>query len=242
MTDISDLLNCLKPHGLQVLSTLQDSQLDDVDGLDKTVPVRQLPRQLILVGNVGSAMWEIFQKADEYRDSLPHPLDRWSRRVGEEIAGRLGGLAVFPWEGPPYPPFQAWAKKSGESFTSPLSLSIHPEFGLWHAYRFALVFSTPLSGSGIFADVSRLTKLHSPCLDCVHQPCLSTCPVDAFDGVNYRVDECVRFLLQKAGADCRENACVARRACPVGKDFMYQPAHASFHMEAFVNVQKADGE
>ena len=27
--------------------------------------------------------------------------------------------------------------------------------------------------------------------------------------------------------------CLARRACPVGRDFPYEPAHAAYHMKSF---------
>ena len=36
------------------------------------------------------------------------------------------------------------------------------------------------------------------------------------------------------GEDCMTHACRARRSCPVGRAYRYQPAQASFHMSAFL--------
>ena len=36
----------------------------------------------------------------------------------------------------------------------------------------------------------------------------------------------------------RERGCMARRACPVGRDHLYPAAQARFHMEAFLNARR----
>jgi hypothetical protein len=39
------------------------------------------------------------------------------------------------------------------------------------------------------------------------------------------------------------SGCLARRACPVGKDYVYDPAQMQFHMTAFRNSRlAADGQ
>ena len=40
---------------------------------------------------------------------------------------------------PPWP-FLTWARRGGAGHVSPLGLNIHPTYGLWHAYRAALLF------------------------------------------------------------------------------------------------------
>ncbi len=33
-------------------------------------------------------------------DTVPHPLDRWSRAIGDALAQEIGGLALYPFGGP----------------------------------------------------------------------------------------------------------------------------------------------
>jgi Fe-S-cluster-containing hydrogenase component 2 len=106
---------------------------------------------------------------------------------------------------------------------------MHAKFGLWHAYRFAFAFSE--QQEGFPAEV----EFKSPCLSCKDQPCLEACPVNAFTANAYRVDQCMDYLMTDTETACRRLGCEARRACPVGRQFTYLPAHAKFHMDAFVN-------
>jgi len=212
-SNISEIEAMLDRHGLVILGVLPET---------------------VLVGNAGSSFWSGFEHSPEYLDGLPHPLDRWSIRIGLAVAEALDARAVFPFEGPPYPPVLAWARKSGAAQRSPISMFIHREFGLWHAHRFALLFSQALPG------ISSTAAVDSACLSCVGQPCLDACPVSAFDENSYRVGDCVGFLLADEHSECRQRGCNARRACPVGVEFQYQVRHARFHMEAFLASQRHD--
>lgn len=179
-----------------------------------------------LVGNAGSDFWPRFQAGRRDADE-PHPLDAWTRRVVEPLAQSLGARARFPFEGPPYLPFQRWAQRADGVFPSPLGLLVHPRFGLWHAYRAVLLFDRPP------ADKPQPVDAAHPCAACTARPCLAGCPVGAFDGAGYDVPACVGHLAAPAGADCMALGCAARRACPVGAEFRYVPAHAAFHMAHF---------
>jgi ferredoxin len=212
ITDLSDLESCLSEHGLLVLGFVEE-------GLR------------VLIGNAGSGMWPIFKKSQEYQDGLPHPLDRWTRRLGAKIARESGAGVIFPFDGPPYPPFQSWAEQSGEVSRSPIALSMHRRFGLWHAYRFALLLAKPLPG------LTHGKSGESPCLSCSHQNCLRACPVGAFTDGAYRVRDCVDYLGEKKHTFCRQSGCAARHACPVAGEYSYEPDHAQFHMDAFVTSQ-----
>ena len=108
---------------------------------------------------------------------------------------------------------------------------MHPEFGLWHSYRFALL--------GAEFDAAREPLLaESPCLDCVGQPCLHRCPVGAIDGNGYDVARCAGFLLQNHQAECHSRGCLARYACPVAAELSYLPEQGKFHLRAFLNGRK----
>ena len=152
-------------------------------------------------------MWAAFRAAGPAGD---HPLDRWSRMVLDEFAGR----ALLPGDGPPWLPFQRWAQAADAVYPSPIGILIHPEFGLWHGYRGALAFAEAL-------PTPARDPRPSPCESCADRPCLSTCPVNAFGSEGYDVPACTGHLADPAGADCLETGCRARRACPVGRDYHY---------------------
>ena len=184
-------------------------------------------RSLLLVGNAGPAMWRVFSAAPEFRDGQADPLDRWTARVLTGLAAGFGAQVLFPFGGPPYQPFQRWAIRAEGLKASPLGILIHSRFGLWHAYRAALVFPERL-------DLPAQEPAPCPCDACADKPCLTACPVTAFGPAGYDVAACVRHVAGPAGGDCREQACRARRACPIGSEYHYVPAQASFHMEAFL--------
>jgi hypothetical protein len=209
-------------HGLAVRTMFAPCVEDAVPPVAEGSPARTLA----LVGNVGSSLWAAFSASPEFVDGHDHPLDRWSRRLGEEIARRCGGLALFPFGGPPDHPFQRWALRTGTLFASPVGLLIDPKYGLWHAFRFAIALPDQIEEPVLPAG--------SPCLNCSAQPCLKACPVTAFVEGEYRYRQCIDHLVAHGDAQCWRIGCLARHACPVGQTYRYLPAHANFHMSAFV--------
>ena len=186
---------------------------------------------LVLCGNVGASLWPAFSGAPEYADGAGDPLNRWSERVVGALAAELGAAAHYPFGGPPYVPFLRWAKRAEPVDNSPLGMLIHPRYGLWHAYRGALAFAEAI-------DLPPAEFLPLPCESCAEQPCLQACPVGAFSGETYDVTACAGHIAAPAGVDCLSNACLARRACPVGREYLYAPAQAGFHMRAFLKSRQ----
>jgi hypothetical protein len=187
---------------------------------------------LALVGNIGSSYWPVFSEAPEYSDGRPDPLDRWSERVAGLVAEQFSLRPVYPFSGPPYYPFQQWARSAEALEQSPVGVMMHPQFGLWHSYRFALL------GEGF--DVEEATpQTPSPCLTCEQQPCLHRCPVGAFDSAGYAVDRCAAYLRQSPQAECHQQGCLARYACPVAPELRYVAAQGRFHLKAFVDARWA---
>ncbi len=216
--------------GLIVLGGFHPEPADRVPGGPKTV---------ILAGNAGPDMWAAFEGASTAveRREAENPLDDWTRRVLEKVAGALGAVALFPFTGPPYLPFQGWALRTGGVFRSPIGPLIHPEYGLWHAYRGVLAFEQRF-------EVPDPGGLSSPCESCADKPCLDACPVGAFGPredskapAPYDIPACVTHVSSAAGGDCLGNGCLARRACPVAQDYVYGPEQARFHMERFLKAQ-----
>jgi len=182
---------------------------------------------LYLVGNLGRDMWPVFSRSAELQDGAPNALDRWTRRILGQVAQELDAVALFPFGGPPWLPFQRWALRAGSVAASPLRILIHPGYGLWHAYRGALAFAGRLA----LPEPDRRPR---PCDSCAAKPCLSACPVGAFTLEGYDAARCRRHVASAAGAACREGGCLARRACPVGREHAYPDAQMAFHMRAFL--------
>jgi very-short-patch-repair endonuclease len=178
---------------------------------------------IVLVGTAGSAFWPHFTAA---RRDEPDPLDAWARRVLTDIANRFGAQLEMPCDGPPFLPFQRWAMAAEPVFASPMGVLVHPVYGLWHAYRGALVFAESL-------DLPPREDAGNPCDSCRDRPCTTACPVNA--AVPTDVARCWDHL--KGGGPCRAIGCHARHACPIGQGYAYTLEHAGFHMEAFISAE-----
>ena len=179
---------------------------------------------VVVVGHAGPKLWERFSAE---MPAGPDPLDRWTRTVLAPVAARFGAKLLLPNDGPPWRPFQRWAMRAEAVHPSPLGLLVHPGFGLWHALRAALVFAER-------REVPPRAEAPSPCDSCNDRPCLTACPVGAFDGRTYAADRCAVHVASEAGRDCRERGCRARRACPVGSEWAWGDAQQAFHMAAFL--------
>ena len=190
-------------------------------------------RTIVLAGMAGREGWSAFAASPEASDGLADPLDRWSRRVIETLAAQLGAKALFPFGGPPFLPFQQWARRAEPVHPSPIGILIHPRYGLWHSYRGALGLSENLA-------IAEPATVRAPCESCTGRWCLSACPVEAFSDAGYDVAAGVGHLRSAAGADCMGFGCRARRACPVGAEHAYGPEEASFIMAAFLRGQDGD--
>jgi NAD-dependent dihydropyrimidine dehydrogenase PreA subunit len=180
---------------------------------------------LVLLGT-GPGFWPVFSTSPERLDKQPDPVDRWSQRVVGGLAIQLKAQAIFPFGGPPYEPFIAWALASGRAFQSPVGMLVHGAVGMMVSYRGALQFSENIAVPA--------PEAASPCQNCVAQPCTSTCPVGALGAAHsYDVDLCHAYLDTEAGRDCMANGCAVRRACPVSDGAGRVSAQSNLHMKAF---------
>ena len=186
------------------------------------------PGTVVLIGNVGPEFWESAGPAVG-KIAEANPLDRWVVKQVGDLATSFGAEVVFPFGGPPHWPFQRWAQRAEAVAPSPIGILIHPDYGLWHAYRAALLFASRL-------DLPVRVERPVPCISCGDKPCLTTCPVGAFQPTGYAVATCVAHVGTSAGADCASHGCAARRACPVGRPYTYPVEESRFHMRAFVRA------
>ncbi|WP_232962485.1 ferredoxin [Paracoccus tegillarcae] len=171
--------------------------------------------------------WDIFTASAELGDGAPDPMDRWSKRVIGAWAARLGGRAVFPSDGPPYPDFVQWALASGRFWQSPVGMLVHDRMGLFASFRGAIILPNALA-------VTLPAGAHdtpSPCETCP-APCLSACPADAFTPA-YQVARCHDWLDRSGKKDCMSQGCGVRRACPISQGCGRLPQQSAWHMRQF---------
>jgi epoxyqueuosine reductase QueG len=187
-------------------------------------------RFVILIGNAGP---EMFRRFASERDPARDLMDDWCRDVIGRLACELDARAVFPFDKPPLP-FLTWARRAKAGHVSPLGMNIHSTYGLWHAFRAALLFPVAF-------DLPATSPGPHPCESCVGKPCLGACPVDAFSGTSYDVPRCIDHIASPPGSDCMEGGCLARQACPVGRPFTYRREQMQFHMRAFLRAHQPDG-
>ncbi|WP_245408293.1 hypothetical protein [Zhengella mangrovi] len=182
---------------------------------------------VLLVGHGGGTIWEPFERwRDLQPEGMAHPLDGWSKQVLESVARDCDARAVFPSD-PPYLPFQRWAMRAEGLRPSPLGVLMHPVFGPWHGYRGALLFSQALA-------ISPAGTVSHACDSCAAKPCLATCPVAAYSPQGFEVDTCRSHVRGASGGLCRNSGCLARNACPVGRDHRYSGVQQRFHQAAFL--------
>lgn len=184
-------------------------------------------RSVLLVGQAGAAPWPHFLK---WRDRQPNdpanPLDSWSREVIGQVAQVFGARAVSPSD-KPYLPFQQWAMRAEGLQPSPLGILMHPEYGLWHAYRGALLFDVEI-------DMQEPRKQVHLCDLCDGKPCLKSCPVDAYSEAGFAHKDCLAHVRGPSGGPCRTGGCLDRNACPYGPAYKYPARVQAFHMKSFV--------
>ena len=162
------------------------------------------------------------EAASRAREPAGHVGARGDRRGGGTIR-RACRVAVRP----AVSAVPAMGDAGGRLKPSPLGILMQPEYGLWHAYRGALLFDVEL-------DLSAPREAIHLCGLCAGKPCLKSCPVDAYDG-RFRVRGVPDPRARPNGAPCRDGGCLDRNACPYGTAYRYPADEQAFHMAAFAD-------
>jgi hypothetical protein len=184
-------------------------------------------KSILLVGQAGDAPWPHFLRWRQAQpQDIANPLDTWSRLVIGEVAAEFGARAVSPSDRP-YLPFQQWAMRAEGLRPSPLGILMHPEYGLWHAYRGALLFDAEVS-------IQAPREVIHLCDLCPGKPCLKSCPVDAYSQDGFAYQACLDHVRSPSGEPCRTGGCLDRNACPYGTAYRYPADEQAFHMAAFM--------
>lgn len=178
---------------------------------------------MLLLAPDEPGFWAHVTAQPEFADGAADPLDRWSKRVIGALAARNGGRALFPSDGPPYPPVFRWALASGQAFASPVGMMVHVRMGLMASLR------------GVLALPGRLAlpaPALSPCSGCT-APCRTACPVGALGAQGYDTAACHAFLNRPEGANCLSAGCLVRRACPLSESYGRLTEQSAWHMRQF---------
>ena len=173
--------------------------------------------QLLVFGHAGRSLWA--HVSMEHSD----PIDTYSRRI---VTRFLQSIAcddhhiLYPLTDYPID-LREIGRYLGWHHESPLGIGIHPKFGTWFAYRVVVAANTDFA-------VTVSEKGSSACESCRDKPCVSACPVTAVSAVNtFGLDVCVSHRRQE-GSSC-SHQCLARQACPVGKEYQYEDEQIAYH-------------
>ena len=212
--DKFDLDKDIHSAGLTILGELQVTDDD---------PVPKEAQSILLLGPDEPNFWKIFKESDEFKDRKANPLDRWSKRIIDNIAVKNDCSPLYPFGGQPYKPFFSWALRSGTVWSSPVHLAIHKDRGLFVSFRGALAIN----------QIRKMDqRFKNPCTKCP-APCLSACPVNAFTESGYDVAKCKEHISGVDSRNCKSLGCNTRRACPVGAN-LRNFEQSLFHMENFL--------
>ncbi len=188
--------------------------------LANAVPDWRKFSRLLLVGNGGPGFWQAFQ-ASAF-DSAD-PVDDFSRdRVATMLETCLESpLRHWLYPGPVTLPLQRLGALAGWHHRSPLGIGINQRFGLWFAYRAALLVALDLpTGPHLGGE--------APCLGCRDKPCIQACPAGALAATNGpSLQACGQYRL--SGDSPCAVTCLARRACPVAPEMRYRPEQLAYH-------------
>lgn len=175
----------------------------------------------LLVGSTGGAMWGSIR--DRGFLDRADPVDEHALEALEAFVRALPTRARLIWPLPHQAPLAVMGlgKLVGWNRRSPLGLGLHPEHGLWVAYRGVLLLKQALPRT-------EAVGAHA-CLTCIDRPCVPACPADAVGEAGIDPLRCLGE--RESGGDCATR-CLARLACPVGRDSTYPLAQIAHHHRA----------
>ncbi len=224
LTDTTPLALSLRAYGLFIIGVLNPDKCQDPPV--PTMSTGDTPAALILIANAGPIFWDRFQAE---RQDEADPMDAWTRRILTPIAAAFNMDPLFPFDGPPFLPFHSWGYAAGAFHPSPNIPAIHPVFGSWFGLRGAFLSPHPHPHSyGAPAE--------NPCDSCTTGSCFETCLGSALTHEGYDIKSCLAHIAGDDKGLCLSYGCRARRACPIGQDYIYSPEQAEFHMRGFLSM------
>ena len=212
----------LADAGLNLLAILDCTTLPTAVAapmLASGVPLNEYWR-LVLLGHGGRRLWAALQ---DWGMQTADPVDHYTLAITRQFIHDYLGNPPVCWLYPQTDylvPLQQLGALAGWSYPSPLGQGIHPEFGVWFAYRAAFLTTANL-------PLKVEPKRPSPCTSCVAKPCVTTCPVGAVQIDHFDVDGCAHYRLHD-DSPCADR-CLARLACPFFPEHRYTLPQIQYH-------------
>ncbi|MCW8906413.1 MAG: hypothetical protein OQL28_04125, partial [Sedimenticola sp.] len=219
---LSTAVSELEEKGLNLFSTLRVGSLPE--SAAALLNQLELPpgdeNRVILIGHGGRRLWQSLQQAHWHHAD---PIDNFSHAAANRFCQQLlqgyRHQVIYPGTCPV--PLQQLGIRAGWHSDSPLGLGIHPEWGLWFAYRAAILTDAPL-------PEIRQPNPAAPCDQCLDQPCISHCPARALSATRQiDMSRCGDYRLQE-DSTCSDR-CLARLSCPVAGEHRYTLEQITYH-------------
>jgi epoxyqueuosine reductase len=214
-------IDTLTAKGLNLFAVLDYNSLPDTAQsclTDFSFPMTASTR-IVLMGHGGRALWEKLH----IDGSTPNPIDQHSKAAAlafaKEVLGESEFHLIYPGDTPIA--LQQLGTIAGWHTPSPLGLGINPRWGLWYAYRAALLTN---------AELPVIVELppERPCDRCLEKPCLSSCPAGALaNDRQIGIDQCASYRLSD-NSSCNDR-CLARMSCPVSNEHRYTLEQIQYH-------------
>lgn len=206
-----------------------------------SLKVRRLPKGLVdhryddltlcLIGHGGRKLWTQLNhplKVDQ------HPIDQYTMKAVAQFSSQTlkddNVIILYPSD-QFVAPLQRMGRALQLTHQSLLGIDIHQQYGLWFAYRCALLTK---------ADIPEVlpSPFRSPCEDCQAKPCQTACPASAVGqtGQEFKLSSCIDYRRAKTSS-CVDR-CLSRLACPVGQEHRYTPEQLRYHMTGLVSTAK----
>jgi len=243
-TEFNAVKERLADAGFNLVAAFRVGELDSATQavLPDFGTVPKADQSLVVVASGGNRLWAAMSK----RNMLPEagsvdPVDHYSiSEVSSSLdvcsnPAQRALLYPMPDSGIPagfagpapagHVSLQKLGSLAGWHQSSPMGIGIHPEHGLWFAYR-ALVL-LDLSVDSERTDHSGVLE-NDTCARCKTRDCVSSCPASA---ITYAalpdMQACADFRLSENSV-C-QTQCLARKSCPVGKAMRYHDDQIRYH-------------
>jgi len=216
-------INWLATKGLNLFACFDCAQLPLSISqviIDAGYDIQHFSR-LLLIGHGGRQLWEEIQALDQPTD---HPFDDISIALAQQFLhdylGNPPAHFLYPQTDIPLP-LQQLGQLAGWHHPSPLGVGINGVYGLWFAYR-AAVLTTDVIGP------TAPMEERSPCDSCVDRPCVGACPAGAVSSAgNFQAMACFEQRLGEKSV-CADR-CLARLACPYFVEHRYGEGQLGYH-------------
>ncbi len=183
---ISSGIQALKDSGLNIFLSIKVCDLpEDIFPFSD----EQKTKTLCLIGNGGKSLWE----------NLPHPIDVKTNPIDFFTQNKMQEFAknslndeieiLYPNDSYTMP-LQKIGRAMNLCTQSPIGIDIHPEFGLWFAFRGIFLTSEEM-------PIFKMEKSPAPCDSCSKKTCLNSsdvhisrlsCPINQHQYTSFQID------------------------------------------------------